>query len=141
MSGMSSRLHNAARLAFPLYRAQVAVLKLFSICIALDFPQKVLIELLLKHSRCYRAVYLSLVGTIRHSIQAGSCAGVSALIDAVRSFRAVGQAVLFLLFVCMLAVVLIVLSSRLPLATQLNYFAFLSSVSVQKILKSSCAFQ
>ena len=56
-SGMSSRLHNAARLSFPCTRAQKAVLKLFSVCLVLGFPKKLLSQLLSKHARKYSRVY------------------------------------------------------------------------------------
>ena len=61
VSGMAARLHNAVRMAYPKWRAQVAVLKLFGICAFLQYPYRPVMQLMQKHSKQYPKVYTSQV--------------------------------------------------------------------------------
>ena len=61
LSGMAARLHNAVRMAYPKWRAQVAVLKLFGICAFLQYPYRPVMQLMQKHSKQYPKVYTSQV--------------------------------------------------------------------------------
>ena len=48
---MESRLYGAARLSFPVFRAQAAALKVFSIGVFLGYPPSAMSSLLRKHAR------------------------------------------------------------------------------------------
>jgi len=62
VSGFSARLHLAARLSFPVRRAQASVIMLFVICVVLRIPVKALMDLLKVHSMRYPSVYSPVVG-------------------------------------------------------------------------------
>jgi hypothetical protein len=61
LSGMSSRLHSAARMSFPLRRAQISVLKLWAVSLHLGHPRSELRRLMMRHARKYPSVYSNLV--------------------------------------------------------------------------------
>ena len=56
-SGLESRLYGAARLSFPLHRAQAAVMKVLAISIYSAYSSQMLMALLTKHARKFPIVH------------------------------------------------------------------------------------
>lgn len=80
-SGMSARLHNAARRSYPLWRARVSVLKVF---LRLGYPATVLGRLSEAQARKYPCIYSKLVGLLLRAFRARTPTNVSILLPVIR---------------------------------------------------------